>query len=120
MATVYPRVCGAWRRTPKVQPEWIGLSPRVRGMGPGPSSSLHKRRSIPACAGYGRRYKRNGLFRAVYPRVCGVWFEKRTKTVNDVGLSPCVRGTMSNIQIVKGPIRVYPRVCGVPLLHALK
>ena len=49
----------------------IGLSPRVRGNHARRPDAVHRRRSIPACAGEPAKSDLRQSRRGVYPRVCG-------------------------------------------------
>ena len=68
---VYPRVCGGTRWRDGVQPNDIGLSPRVRGNPPNCDYAQRHNRSIPACAGEPAEAVEALRLEAVYPRVCG-------------------------------------------------
>ena len=109
-----------------------GLSPRVRGHRISSASSPSKVRSIPACAGAspGRRPPTRPFW--VYPRVCGGIGNSVFDVAFGHGLSPRVRGHLTNRRKPRGlegsipacagasnhrqngkaPQRVYPRVCG--------
>ena len=109
-----------------------GLSPRVRGNQISCAARGDSRRSIPACAG---EPFLSGFFQRpvkVYPRVCGGTPPVLDLAVIHRGLSPRVRGNLSQAaaksvelgsipacagepygaSAVAGPGAVYPRVCG--------
>ena len=110
--SVYPRVCGAARRS----------GPRRRG----------QHRSIPACAGQPALCSMKIRRSTVYPRVCGAAIEDLTQQFAGYGLSPRVRGSLDSpvagrhgfgsIPACAGQpdptsdtyrrLKVYPRVCG--------
>ena len=129
---VYPRACGGTGGMP-IRAQWgAGLSPRVRGN--------HARRqwpntgngSIPARAGEPTPRPRDPTPTTVYPRACGGTPVGRGEDCRLAGLSPRVRGNLSDQrpQVVGNgsiPARagepsailpassgcaVYPRACG--------
>ena len=133
---VYPRVCGGTTMaSPPVR--WPpGLSPRVRGNRlPGRCPPPFPR-SIPACAGEPDLWRSRRQRTRVYPRVCGGTSADKPQRDDSDGLSPRVRGNLSNALGTVGtagsipacagePIpcprcaagrAVYPRVCGGTLL----
>ena len=90
---VYPRVCGgaSVARIRTIKPE--GLSPRVRGS---PGATIYRSwhsGSIPACAGEPKRGSASRPPARVYPRVCGGAMSMQDAVIQDVGLSPRVRGS---------------------------
>ena len=92
-AAVYPRVCGGTASSISFATCVMGLSPRVRGNHFVTVYTIHRRRSIPACAGEPYRcivYRRRTR---VYPRVCGGTCARTRQDVGQAGLSPRVRGT---------------------------
>ena len=129
---VYPRVCGGTRRTRRMLPRRLGLSPRVRGNLPHADPHCHRHGSIPACAGEPFISAMSPTRTRVYPRVCGGTSCGSRRHPRDRGLSPRVRGnhtrmtgTASAARSIpacagepargesSGPfVRVYPRVCG--------
>ena len=129
---VYPRVCGGTPPRQLRQPAAEGLSPRVRGNLDGPGARTASRGSIPACAGEPRSGAGWRPARRVYPRVCGGTDAGRGIVLDEVGLSPRVRGNPRNhvgVPPRRGSIpacagepgdaaggggggQVYPRVCG--------
>ena len=68
---VYPRVCGGTIPPVRRMGPGAGLSPRVRGDHLTPLTTLHRSRSIPACAGGPCLLVEVGSLGWVYPRVCG-------------------------------------------------
>ena len=129
---VYPRVCGGTSQHPCPPSCYQGLSPRVRGNPAGPGPAHPGRRSIPACAGEPGCAWWRPCWIPVYPRVCGGTETPDRKALNDMGLSPRVRGNLCHARgggRNRGSIpacageptmnshyariaRVYPRVCG--------
>ena len=109
-----------------------GLSPRVRGNLFPLLSVFRRNRSIPACAGEPQTGTPSLPPTSVYPRVCGGTSKQSLPKVQDVGLSPRVRGNQRDGGLCHGhggsipacagePYReytdylatwVYPRVCG--------
>ena len=129
---VYPRVCGGTRLDYAVLERIDGLSPRVRGnQGEFAGRNLIAG-SIPACAGEPNVGAGQQHLTEVYPRVCGGTKYRRVMGIDAKGLSPRVRGNLSEprrCRIHKGSIpacageppppaaqsaakQVYPRVCG--------
>ena len=90
--TVYPRVCGGTRRSPRPATASAGLSPRVRGNHCSGWWSIASWRSIPACAGEPSASKRLTRRRWVYPRVCGGTLRRPSLPAGAGGLSPRVPG----------------------------
>ena len=89
---VYPRVCGGTIIALRNLPTTGGLSPRVRGNRSADGRREAVARSIPACAGepsYEGVLCRN---QKVYPRVCGGTETYSLFGINNIGLSPRVRG----------------------------
>ena len=129
---VYPRVCGGTGGGQQAQNEQNGLSPRVRGNQQASAGAGHPGGSIPACAGEPPRSMRTMRGHGVYPRVCGGTSLSPQPAPAVPGLSPRVRGNLtqanSGVQehrsipacagepkrshLNKTIIRVYPRVCG--------
>jgi len=68
---VYPRGCGATRRTYPFAASYAGLSPRMRGHHAGQVHLVVKLGSIPADAGPPPSRCRWSSSRRVYPRGCG-------------------------------------------------
>ncbi len=109
---VYPRACGE-RFTQDERPGLPGgLSPRLRGTGTQPDCWIDGWRFIPAPAGNGVAVSSVNSLCPVYPRACG----ERSVTVSDAststGLSPRLRGTVSQRPCRPGKAAVYPRACG--------
>ena len=129
---VYPRVCGG--TVPMLASGWwaSGLSPRMRGNPIYNRSRCSWRRSIPAYAGEPTPNSLATDSCEVYPRVCGGTPSPARNGGYFRGLSPRMRGNLSDpvlyCQITRsipayagepgpsiGPpvyARVYPRVCG--------
>ena len=90
---VYPRECGAARRSRTGCAYSGGLSPRVRGSPTLQDRLRILRRSIPASAGQPRS-RLPGIPRSwVYPRECGAAGMNGAITAKPDGLSPRVRGS---------------------------
>ena len=129
---VYPRVCGGTSFALQHNTGTVGLSPRVRGNPTGVRYRDTMPGSIPACAGEPGRQVSLPLREGVYPRVCGGTSLTRSRWKTTCGLSPRVRGNLSDsirdprrrgsIPACAGEPRpfhrrqrlleVYPRVCG--------
>ena len=147
---VYPRVCGGTSRPPSPIRVLTGLSPRVRGnpktnnrtryaygsipacAGEPERQALGLQGSIPACAGEPCRERIATLIVAVYPRVCGgtrlilsvlrpIWglsprvrgnLSQNLTAADDTGSIPACAGEPRGSAVVRHVPRVYPRVCG--------
>ncbi len=129
---VYPRVYGATRTTCSIAFRLRGLSPCVRGYRAPRLVEEAAAGSIPVCTGLPRTKLSLVVGRGVYPRVYGATLQDATETVQQAGLSPCVRGYRRKNAILlmglgsipvctglppsrlrtKAPLRVYPRVYG--------
>ena len=115
---VYPRVCGGTTTLRSPAGPLSGLSPRVRGNRRIAGPELGRRRSIPACAGEPQPGGARAGEIAVYPRVCGgtVLLHQQRDAVR--GLSPRVRGNLTNqMRSVSHP-RSIPACAGEPPLDA--
>ena len=129
---VYPRVCGGTLSFIPDVPNFMGLSPRVRGNRLADYHAERNKGSIPACAGEPVVFHVVSQPTRVYPRVCGgTSFPVLVRPPPD-GLSPRVRGNLDrglhyarrvrSIPACAGEPRerrrdsstrrVYPRVCG--------
>ena len=129
---VYPRVCGgADDGIAGASPDG-GLSPRVRGSLERRDQRTRRSGSIPACAGEPRGRRTGRSLTRVYPRVCGGARIGPVRVYLKQGLSPRVRGSPEQMQLLdhvagsipacagepwsqRQPSRargVYPRVCG--------
>ena len=111
---VYPRVCGAtvWMAGPFCAVH--GLSPRVRG-NPFPfvcESGWFG--SIPACAGQPKWRLSLAWPTWVYPRVCGATPYVSRAVVIEEGLSPRVRGNLSELNALNVRKRSIPACAGQP------
>ena len=89
---VYPRVYGESGLRPSPGKEFVGLSPRVRGILPAQRSRIEIIGSIPACTGNPTRKPFQGRVQAVYPRVYGESAGGAKSDCSASGLSPRVRG----------------------------
>ena len=91
--SVHPRVCGEHPHSEPLTPLRAGSSPRVRGTLRLSRSGAVPRRFIPACAGNTRAAFNSGYTESVHPRVCGEHRRRLTRSRNEYGSSPRVRGT---------------------------
>ena len=90
----------------------LGLSPRVRGKPAGGNADAKILRSIPACAGEAWTAASAAAASAVYPRVCGGSSPDGKLKVQDVGLSPRVRGKPVSGYRGRCPNRSIPACAG--------
>ena len=129
---VYPRECGAARRQRPRHLTSAGLSPRVRGSLCTACSPTANPWSIPASAGQPVCASGSSDAPKVYPRECGAARSSTARRSRIDGLSPRVRGSLSqrlNARRLYGSIpasagqpltllrllrltQVYPRECG--------
>ena len=129
---VYPRACGATRRTQATRACARGLSPRMRGNRTRRCPFSVHSRSIPAHAGQPRHAYSAKEAGEVYPRACGATWLFNVMDSKTRGLSPRMRGNPvrgsrdvsagGSIPAHAGqparPVghlvaqRVYPRACG--------
>ena len=93
---VYPRGCGGTTFGLPHACKLRGLSPRVRGNRPSRLSRCWPLRSIPAGAGEPERGFIFWSVDKVYPRGCGGTAQSITGSYRAQGLSPRVRGNLSN------------------------
>ena len=92
---VYPRVCGGTCSTANERLVSVGLSPRVRGNRPAGLCGAVPGGSIPACAGEPVQIRLRRIARQVYPRVCGGTPGSTKLATRLRGLSPRVRGNLT-------------------------
>ena len=129
---VYPRVCGGTRPGPHTPRLRHGLSPRMRGNPSGYTRGNRKIGSIPAYAGEPITATATRSNAPVYPRVCGGTPGRRPRPGGGRGLSPRMRGNLTDRRIsistsgsipayagepgqrqgLMARLGVYPRVCG--------
>ncbi len=129
---VYPRLCGGNGISVADRPFGPGLSPLVRGKRKIIQGVVGVIGSIPACAGETIDAIDTLIFNRVYPRLCGGNHWSKVVAFKRLGLSPLVRGKLSDVFISRtytGSIpacagetqlsrrnahgwRVYPRLCG--------
>ncbi len=129
---VYPRWCGGRHQVCNHLFAGYGLSPLVRGTGPGSEVEPSRWGSIPAGAGDGESHQPRPLQEGVYPRWCGGRYLYCRGLPGRKGLSPLVRGTVGRRRAAAavpgsipagagdGPASppsaartgVYPRWCG--------
>ncbi len=93
---VYPRVCGGTTSASSWLYLGTGLSPRVRGNLRAALKRLLEFGSIPACAGEPSQRALASRRCWVYPRVCGGTHLPHPLASLALGLSPRVRGNLSN------------------------
>ena len=130
--SVYPRACGGTTGDIHLKPPGEGLSPRVRGNLFAAPADRRVRGSIPARAGEPHHSRPQSPTTGVYPRACGGTDRAATPERLDRGLSPRVRGNLTDtggIGMTERSIparagepsadsgfrthrRVYPRACG--------
>ena len=91
-----------------------GLSPRVRGNRAFLPHQAGQGWSIPACAGEPPAVPGGAAPRPVYPRVCGGTFIRRGSCINQLGLSPRVRGNLPRMQVSPEPVGSIPACAGEP------
>ena len=111
---VYPRVYGGTDPGYSNASGVTGLSPRVRGnprCGCGATTPL---RSIPACTGEPAATRPCMVLDPVYPRVYGGTTRRDTKTGQDSGLSPRVRGNLGSAYEDAEALRSIPACTGEP------
>ena len=128
----HPRVCGEHMRYLFDPMNRQGSSPRVRGTPGFVDASLDVPGIIPACAGNTRSMAWTASRSRDHPRVCGEHTAHHTRTSDETGSSPRVRGTLALVQqrdlehgiipacagntmrllISRARWRDHPRVCG--------
>ena len=129
---VYPRGCGATSNDVVTIDISEGLSPRMRGYPASSTRRCRRKRSIPADAGLPARSRHPAPPAEVYPRGCGATRQPQLAGLDDLGLSPRMRG-YRHWHVERGTepgsipadaglpfastalmqmIRVYPRGCG--------
>ena len=113
---VYPRECGGTRASVFPTPCVRGLSPRVRGNPGSEGRGGVPAGSIPASAGEPRKRGPRRRSRRVYPRECGGTLLGRLGIINNLGLSPRVRGNHGLRRAFDQPRGSIPRVRGNPVL----
>ena len=111
---VYPRVCGGSAIVYSRQTKPKGLSPRVRGILSQLAHAVGYERSIPACAGDPSGSLARPMNPEVYPRVCGGSSGTKTTPFVSQGLSPRVRGILSNEDVASAVRRSIPACAGDP------
>ena len=111
---VYPRACGGtkspWSRSRRSR----GLSPRVRGNHCFQWRYGAQGRSIPARAGEPNVVCHRRQASAVYPRACGGTVPTGESLMQEVGLSPRVRGNLGVDGVVAVRDRSIPARAGEP------
>ena len=117
---VYPRECGATMETTNESSPGVGLSPRVRGNQVLAGFSLPSERSIPASAGQPCEGGAAPWCLGVYPRECGATIEGGFDLVEEVGLSPRVRGNHVWVVDPEDGHGSIPASAGQPLVFRLR
>ena len=112
---VYPRVYGGTRRRQILVCTPTGLSPRVRGNLVVPLAGAADLRSIPACTGEPPSRPGTPSVEAVYPRVYGGTGRHRHESHRLVGLSPRVRGNLTDDFPLVMNVRSIPACTGEPM-----
>ena len=128
-----PRVCGACALYRPLRTLKIGLSPRLRGLAPGPfrrwaclrvyprvCGACHVRdkwcrevdRSIPASSGPAWHRSPSFASGSVYPRVCGACVGERVLHLRVQGLSPRLRGLLLEVREMSDGVRSIPASAG--------
>ena len=113
-ARVYPRVYGGTSGVRASARISFGLSPRVRGNPGRPSCPCARSRSIPACTGEPGLGVSSSFLLEVYPRVYGGTGMKRRKRQCLMGLSPRVRGNLTDASEPTVKSRSIPACTGEP------
>ena len=115
-AKVYPRACGGTSVYAHLEPNVIGLSPRVRGNRPCGSRPACATGSIPARAGEPKSRRVPAILSRVYPRACGGTRTLMPSTRFASGLSPRVRGNPTAVTSIYARERSIPARAGEPYL----
>ena len=109
---VYPRVYGGTSERNFRNPQYRGLSPRVRGNPRAERQRSVGYGSIPACTGEPPEQSLHLQVDGVYPRVYGGTGTQNLDTPYATGLSPRVRGNPGDQACERKITGVYPRVYG--------
>ena len=117
MHPVYPRACGGTRLVGSLGRIRRGLSPRVRGNQLVGLLPLISRGSIPARAGEPWARSAGSRTSPVYPRACGGTNKTVDLRSDGIGLSPRVRGNLSQDPEVRRPLGSIPARAGEPASH---
>ena len=112
--TAYPRVCGGTPFVLLTIGMCAGLSPRVRGNPHRQRSVSNCRRPIPACAGEPLPHSVSTGQYPAYPRVCGGTCVAFSAIAVLLGLSPRVRGNLSQAEPLSTRSRPIPACAGEP------
>ena len=116
---VYPRVYGGTERKAKGVERWKGLSPRVRGNQQIQPSGQEPDGSIPACTGEPTVQRPYNCPLWVYPRVYGGTRGVCGHRARRGGLSPRVRGNLTQSHPRADRSRSIPACTGEPVLRAV-
>ena len=106
-----PRVRGTAAAAARAVASW-GLSPRVRGNQTSANPDTAGSGPIPACAGEPDGATADNTVIRAYPRVCGGAGLRRSTRPSVSGLSPRVRGTLSEAGLDGASAGLSPRVRG--------
>ncbi len=112
--SVYPRACGGTREKLFLTQPWTGLSPRVRGNPDCDATPSRPSRSIPARAGEPSGQPGSMPGCPVYPRACGGTLPCLDVRQSGSGLSPRVRGNLSDAAVAGLVGRSIPARAGEP------
>ena len=115
---VYPRTCGGTVPAHCSPPLGSGLSPHVRGNHYIPDGWRLPSGSIPARAGEPRSSRSRSPRPRVYPRTCGGTWRTSSLPSRNPGLSPHVRGNLSNANESLTLIGSIPARAGEPYAQA--
>ena len=111
---VYPRGCGGAAVDALLVRNGTGLSPRVRGSREREVPGRIDDRSIPAGAGEPRCGGRTSRPSRVYPRGCGGALRSSCTIDASRGLSPRVRGSLTEVAAEHARVRSIPAGAGEP------
>ena len=116
LATVYPRVCGGTAPVTCGAAADRGLSPRMRGNRCSWCWPIRDERSIPAYAGEPLSETPALSAGTVYPRVCGGTGACECGDVSPLGLSPRMRGNLTQYFAHHIAVGSIPAYAGEPYL----
>ena len=109
----YPRGCGEWIHLVRLPCYFLGLPPRVRGMGLRISARLSSCRLTPAGAGNGYVLISRHTRPWAYPRGCGEWRGRPEHRRHMSGLPPRVRGMVLVGVLRRGDVGLTPAGAGL-------
>ena len=108
----HPRVCGENRDCGKLEKEYRGSPPRVRGKHRASYCKTHLKRITPACAGKTLRVHRLAARQGDHPRVCGENACANNLVRDTLGSPPRVRGKLRKIHRMLAAQRITPACAG--------